>query len=60
MDLTGSAEALRAFRRDAAPEAAAVSAATGSGLGELTERIWRALQPGQPAAAGQRKDGRDG
>jgi len=44
MDLTGSDESLRRFRQAVGSDVVAISAVTGQGLEELTERIWRELQ----------------
>ena len=44
MDLTGSEEALAAFRKAARAKVWAVSAVTGKGLAELMEHIWRTLR----------------
>jgi len=47
MDLTGSREALRRFRKAVGVPVVPVSAVTGAGLGELMERIWRAIHGGR-------------
>lgn len=44
MDLTDSDKNLRRLRRAAGKDVIAISAATGKGLAELTQRIWEALQ----------------
>lgn len=44
MDLTGSDEALERFRAELDVDVVAVSAVTGRGLEQLTERIWRTIQ----------------
>ena len=52
MDLTDSDEALERFREALDVDVVAISAVTGRGLEQLTERIWRTIQelpPDQPA-----------
>jgi GTP-binding protein len=44
MDLTGSAERLKRFRKAVGVDVTPISAVTGKGLDELTGRIWRTLQ----------------
>ncbi|HAU36234.1 MAG TPA: GTPase ObgE, partial [Phycisphaerales bacterium] len=46
MDLTDSREHLQRLRRELGVEVVAVSAVTGQGLEDLTERIWRRLRDG--------------
>jgi len=45
MDLTGSEQSLDKFRRAIDQQVVPISAATGEGLQDLTERIWRTLHP---------------
>ena len=45
MDLTGADEGLARFKEATDGEVLAISAATGKGLKQLAERIWRALHP---------------
>ena len=47
MDLTGSQENLKRFKRKLRVEVIPVSAVTGKGLEALAERIWRTLNPGE-------------
>ncbi|MBN1943450.1 MAG: GTPase ObgE [Phycisphaerae bacterium] len=44
MDLTGSGEHLAALQEALGGEVLAISAATGEGLGKVTERIWQTLR----------------
>jgi len=46
MDLTDSREHLQRLRRELGVEVVAISAVTGLGLEDLTERIWRRLRDG--------------
>lgn len=52
MDLTDSAERLKAFTKAVKVEVVAISAVTGAGLDELTRRIWQRLQelPAEPVS----------
>jgi ribosome-interacting GTPase 1 len=47
MDLTGSQENLKRFKRKLRVEVIPVSAVTGKGLEALAEHIWRTLNPGE-------------
>jgi len=54
MDLTGSDEALERFRAELDAQVVAISAVTGRGLEQLTERIWQLIQeqPDEPQPSG--------
>ncbi len=52
MDLTGAEEAVEALRRELDREVLAVSAVTGEGLVELTERLWQMLSEQEAAGHG--------
>lgn len=45
LDLTGAKENLKRFKKELGVEVISISAVTGAGLPELTERIWLALHP---------------